>query len=190
MKVGHPAAVGVYPDCPHVVRAVNVGGLGKHELLEQLRRAGVELNEAGRVLFAHDGFTTHDQASRLTTIELSVANLGCSTGANMAHIHERAARLGLSLCPLELGPHLRLQYLDQAEGATGQPPSRHRAPPGSLTVASPALAPDDETPKGFYLRRMEGVLWLRGYRSGPEHLWSPEDRLVFCLPQNAALNRA
>jgi hypothetical protein len=44
---------------------------------------------------------------------------------------------------------------------------------------SAALVEDDEFPKGFYLRRIDGVLWLRGYRSGPAHVWSPDDRLVF-----------
>jgi len=46
-------------------------------------------------------------------------------------------------------------------------------------VASAPLAQDDETPKGFYLRRIEGVLWLRGYRSWPGHIWSPQDMFVF-----------
>ena len=83
------------------------------------------------------------------------------------------------LCPLELGPHLRLQFTDQPEGSLGQPVSQNCAPPGSLTVASAPLAQDDETPKGFYLRRIEGVLWLRGYRSWPGHIWSPQDMFVF-----------
>jgi hypothetical protein len=45
-------------------------------------------------------------------------------------------------------------------------------------VSAP-LAADDDIPKGFCLRRIDGVLWLRGYRSGPEHIWSPDDRLIF-----------
>jgi len=106
-------------------------------------------------------------------------------GHSIDQIHERAAQLGLLLCPLELGPHLRLQFLEQPEGSVGYPPSQHRAPPGSITVASPELVQDECTPKGFYLRHIEGILWLRGYRSGPEHLWSPEDRLVFCCPEVA-----
>lgn len=184
MKLDLPrAAVGVYPDCAYVVRTIRVGGLSKHELMAQLLRNDVELNDAARALFAHERFTTQPLASSLTTIELSVANLGYDQGTTIDGIHEQAARCGLSLCPLEVGPHLRLQYLDQPEGALGHPPSRHCAPPGSLTIASAALAADDDTPKGFYLRRIEGILWLRGYRSGPEHVWSPGDRLVFCVPQ-------
>jgi hypothetical protein len=89
------------------------------------------------------------------------------------------------LCPLELGPHPRLQFLDQPEGHLGHPSSKHRAPHGSITVASRPLTEDYETPKGFYLRRIDGVLWLRGYCSAPDDIWNPEDRLVFCRPPRA-----
>jgi hypothetical protein len=79
-----------------------------------------------------------------------------------------------------------LQYLDQPEGSIGHPPSQHRAPPGSLTVASREFDVDENVPKGFYLRRVEGVLWLRGYCSGPDHMWSGTDRFVFCRPATPA----
>jgi hypothetical protein len=163
-----------------MIRTVRVGGMSKGELLAQLQDRGIELNEAARTLFAHDEFTTSPVVSACATMEISVADLGFPQGADLVRIHARAAALGLSACPLELGPHLRLQFLDQPEGSAGQPPSRHRAPPSSITIASRPLTGDD-TPKGFYLRRIEGVLWLRGYRAGPEHVWSPGDRLVFCL---------
>jgi hypothetical protein len=157
--------------------------MSKSELLAEFQKRGIELNESGRRLFAQHSFTTSKNTSILATVEISVGDLGYARGATTAQIHERAVKLGLSLCPLELGPYLRLQSLDQTEGYRGCPPSEHRAPPGSVTVASRQLSEDDDVPKGFYLRRINGVLWLRGYRSGPEHLWSPEDRLVFCRPQ-------
>lgn len=162
-----------------VTRAVRIGGLTKEELLTALQRAGVELNEIGRTLFAHAGFTTAAAVSTVETVELAVADLGFGDGAVMATILERGRERGLGPCPLELGPHLRLQYRDQPEGHVGQPPTRHQAPPGSITVVSAPLSADEEVPKGFYLRRIDGVAWLRGYRSGPEHVWSAQDRLLF-----------
>jgi len=179
------------PNCLAVIRTVRIGGMSKLDLLAEFQKKGIELNESARTLFANEQFTTSPVTSSLVTVEISVANLGYAEGAVMAQIHERATELGLSLCPLELGPHLRLQFLDQSEGELGQPPVQHRAPPGSMTVVSRPLADDDETPKGFYLRRIKGVLWLRGYRSEPAHLWSPEDRLIFCqLDDQAAVVRA
>ncbi len=98
----------------------------------------------------------------------------------MRAIVESALERKLSLCPMELGPHFRLQYLDQPEGSIGHPVTQHRAPPGSITIASEPLEADHSFPKGFYLRRIEGTLWLRGYCCDDENIWDPEDRLAFC----------
>jgi hypothetical protein len=111
-----------------------------------------------------------------------VKDLGCPEGAIYSEICRRAADAGLSLCPLELAPHLRLQYLDQPEGHWGHPAVKQQAPPGALIVAAAPLVADDAIPKGFYLRRIEGVLWLRGYWSSAEHVCGPEERYVFCFP--------
>jgi len=168
-----------YPNCPTVVRDVTIGGMTRPELLAELLRNGILLNELAETLFASELFTTETAPRTLTTVELTVADLGFPQGATTAEIFAQAQALGLSLCPLELAAHLRLQYLDQPEGFWGQPPTQHQAPSGSITVMSPILSPDDEFPKGFYLRRIKGELWLRGYRSGPEHVWQAGDHLLF-----------
>ena len=59
--------------------------------------------------------------------------------------------------------------------------SKGRAPSGSITVASIPLREDDEYPKGFYLRVVDGVPWLRGYRCTEQHNWSADDWLLFRL---------
>lgn len=177
-----------YSDGTPVTRRIRVGGVSKTALLARLESAGVRLNEFGLALFADHRFTTAPVRSVIEIVEMTVAGLGLHGGATFAQIIERAGETGLSVCPLELGPHFRLQYTDQPEGSLEQPPSRHRAPPGSITVASAPLSDndDEDTPKGFYLRRIEGVLWLRGYRSWAGHLWSPDDVLAFSRPRNAA----
>lgn len=175
-----------YRDQPHLVGSVRIGGMGRLDLLTELQKNGIALNQAGLELFANDKFTTYEVTSILEIVEITVDSLGFSKGTTIDRICERAVQLGMALCPLELGPHLRLQYRDQPEGRVGQQPSQGRAPPGSLTIASQRISEDDDIPKGFYLRRMNDVLWLRGYRSGPEHIWSREDRFVFAVSPNAA----
>ena len=164
-----------------ITRLIRIGGVGKAELLARLQAAGVELNDAGRTLFAHDRFTTSAHSALLETLEDEVAGFGFPQGALLSQIIERAAGLGLAPCALQLGPHLRLQTLDQAEGFVGQPASSHRAPPGSITIVT-APYEDLDQPQGFYLRKISGVPWLRGYRAGPDHRWQAEDRLIFCRP--------
>jgi hypothetical protein len=166
-------------------RTIRVGGANKSELLSKLELAGIRLNDSAHALFADDRFCTSAVNTVVEIAELNVASLGFRNGATFAQIVEQAAAIGLSVCPLELGPYFRLQYVDQPEGFLGQPPSQHRAPPGSVTVASAPLTEDEGIPKGFYLRRIEGALWLRGYRSWPRHIWGPEDVFVFSCNHNA-----
>lgn len=177
MRVGHEKT---YPDCPVIVRIVEVGGLTKSELIHKLRQQSVLMNEYAERLFADDRFTTSDTTYILQTIELTVADLGFPDGATIDQIFKRANDLGLQLCPLELGPHLRLVYLDQPEGSLGHPLQTNQAPYGSITIASDILTEDVDFPKGFYLRRMNGVLWLRGYRADHLHVWNPDDHFIFC----------
>ena len=159
-------------------RAVRVGGKEKSALLEGLRACKVQPNRAAEALFEDRRFTLLSQSEVIEIACVSVAELGFTRGATCDVLAEQARRMGLIECPLELGPHLRMQFLDQPEaGATGR--HAHSAPPGSITVASPALDDRDETPKGFYLRHADGVLWLRGYWSSSDDVWNPQDVFVF-----------
>ncbi len=168
-----------------IPRAVSIGGMSKAALLAALRGQGVRLNEAAEGLFRDRRFKTLAHERVVEIAALSVADLGFRDGATYGQVVARALESGLTECPLELGPHLRLRLPEQPEGDEGGPETRGRAPPGSITVASPPLDDRDETVKGFYLRRAIGVSWLRGYRSWPGHLWAPGDVLVFARDRAA-----
>jgi len=161
---------------PSVVR---LGGVAKPDLLVRLRENHVMLNPAAETLFADDRFSTLHDSTEIEIAYVSPADLGFDNGATYEQLKAKALESGLTECPLELGPHLRLQHPDQLEGSAGFPATKHRAPPGSITVASPPLDDSEETPKGFYLRRIDGALWLRGYWSDAANIWRPEDVLVF-----------
>ncbi|MBS1911231.1 MAG: helicase [Bacteroidetes bacterium] len=160
-------------------RTVGAGGMTPAQLLTELERCGVQLNDAARTLLACPQFPWSPEWYELSTVELSVRDLGLANGAGISEVRAKAAAIGLLAPPIELAPHMRLQYLDQPEGSLGFPATQHRAPPGSLTIVSAPLSEADDVPKGFYLRRIEGMLWLRGYMSGPDHIWDAGDRLVF-----------
>ena len=160
-------------------RAVLCGAVSKSDLLERLARAGVELNDHARILFESDSFVISGEAFTVSIIETSPAGLGLTVGRTLPRIVDAALARGLRPCPLELGPHLRLQHLDQAEQPAVEPQGGGRAPLGSLTVVSAPLVDEDDFPKGFYLRRIDGRPWLRGYRCSMDFEWQPDDRLVF-----------
>lgn len=167
-----------------LAREFCIGGIPKGDLLVSLRNAGVRLNAAAEELFGSPLFETQAQRVSIQVVAFRVEQLGFGGGAVMPEILEAAQRMGLFPCPMETGPHLRLQFMDQAEGSIGQAARSGQAPAGSLTVVSIPLCDRVDFPKGFYLRRIEGELWLRGYRSDDLHVWSPGDRLVFAARQH------
>ncbi|MGG5791473.1 helicase [Bacillus cereus] len=174
----------IYPDCPIISRTVEVGGLTKSQLIQKLQQYSILMNEYGERLLADDKFTTSNTKYSLKTVELTVIDLGFPDGATTDQLFKRASELGLELCPLELGPQLRLEYLEQPEGYLGTASQQHQAPSGSITIASEILTKDDDFPKGFYLRRINGVLWLRGYIADHLHVWKPEDHFIFVKQKN------
>ena len=152
------------------VRELRVGGVSKDALLERLAQHSVSLNDYARALFADSGFTTSSEARTVRVAFVSLPQIGLPDGGIFDDILGRAAEMGLAPCPLEVAPHLRLDYLDQPEGPY-------------LTVASPGLRPDLSAPNGFYLRRREDGLWLRGYRASPDYVYGPDVRdFVFLYP--------
>ena len=167
-------------------RTLRIGGVSKSSLLNQLHDCGVQINALGFDLFSNDQFRPATEQVTVKVVQASVAELCLSQGGRFDEIAASALKQSLSLCPIELGPHLRLASLDQKEGSIGLPLSRNCAPPGSVTVASAPISEDDAIPKGFYLRVIEGVPWLRGFRSWHGHVWAPADTFVFIESFSAA----
>ncbi|MEW4286162.1 helicase [Priestia koreensis] len=177
--------MGIYPDCPIILRTLEVGGLTKSQLIQKMQQNAILMNEYGERLFADEKFTTSDAKYNLRIVEITVIDLGFPDGATTAQLFKKARDLGLELCPLELGPHLRLEYLDQPEGHLQN--TLQQAPSGSITIASDILTEDHNFPKGFYLRRTNGILWLRGYIADDLHVWQPNNHFIF-VKNNTSIN--
>lgn len=169
----------VQPTCIQIPSHLQIGGLDKEPLLESLQAKGIQLNPLALSLFQHPGFVTQATSESLNITCVSASDLGFPDGTIYQDLVQAALQRQLVECPLELGPHLRLAFLDQPEGAIGFTSTPNQAPPGAITIASPPLDQNDTTPKGFYLRRINGSLWLRAYTSWPGHIWRAEDLFVF-----------
>lgn len=146
-----------------VTRELTIGGVTKAALQERLASQGVSLNDHARLLFADDAFTTAPKPQAVRVALVSLRELGLPDGGSFDDILRRAREAGLTPCPLEVAPHLRLDYLDQPAGPY-------------LTIASLKLRPNASTPNGFYLRRRRDGLWLRGYRADPDYVYGPQFR--------------
>jgi hypothetical protein len=129
---------------------------------------------------------TAKTSSVVQVVFASLEDLGLLEGGYLSAAIDAAASWGYELCPPDLGPHLRLAYLSQPEAPGKLKPAKHRAPPGSITVVDQRPPEDGTDYRGFYIRRIEGVPWLRGYTSWSGHLWQPNDILAFVAPESAA----
>ena len=173
------------PDSPRIERLeVGVGGLSQRQLRDSLSSRGILVNGLAEILI--EDVIVEDHAFHPVVVtERTVAELGLPFGATLTQIFDFAQHQGLTLCPVDTAPYLRLALIEQAESRNSVM-SSGSAPDGGLTVAATVLSKDDEYPKGFYLRVVDGQAWLRGYRCDDEHVWSPDDRFIFQLPSPSA----
>ena len=118
----------------------------------------------------------------IVVTQRTVADLGLPDGVTLPQILDGAQQQGLLLCPADTGPYLRMALSEQATSLDSVM-SSGRAPTGAITVAAETLSDDNDYPKGFYLRVVDGQAWLRGYRCDDEHPWSADDRFVFRWPR-------
>jgi len=159
---------------------VRVGGLTRSELTSALAAAGVQLNASAETLFDDPIFTSTEAetAQMIVVVERTVEEIGLDDGATLPAILAAARAHGLLPCPPYAGPYLRLAMPDQPN-APDSVMSAGRPPSGAVHVASERLRPDEDYPRGFYLRVVDGTLWLRGYRCGDDAPWSSDDVFAF-----------
>ena len=155
--------------------SVVVGGSSREELLAQLSSRGIQLNEHARTLLAHRCFEEREP-ERLEILQRSLAELGLPGGGTLPEIFAAVRAEDLAPLPADAGPYLRLATMDQ-EQAPDSVLSAGRVPTGAVSVLSPPLSADHEYPKGFYLRVVDGVTWLRGFRCDDEYVW-PDDSIL------------
>jgi hypothetical protein len=94
--------------------------IGTHRGVNAVRDAfdtiRIAVGDSADEVLGRPAFTFAKERRQLDLVLLSVAALGFGQGGTLADIHARALRLGFELCPEEVGPQLRLQYLNQPVG--------------------------------------------------------------------------
>jgi hypothetical protein len=94
--------------------------IGTHRGVNAVRNAfddaRIAVGDSADEVLGRPAFTFAREPRQLDLVLLSVAALGFGQGGTLADVHTRAVRLGLELCPEEVGPQLRLQYRNQPVG--------------------------------------------------------------------------
>lgn len=135
---------------------------------EALQRKNMYLSDWGKDILHKTEFSKEKQAYEL--VRFSVGQLGFPAGATTQEIYEQAEKLGLELCPAEVGPHLRLQY------------------PGKewMIIAMKQIADRRDFPNVFNLITDGEQLELNGNRAGPGYRWGIGIKFVFRFRKSAA----
>jgi len=121
-------------------------------------------------ILENPAFTVATEEIEVDLVKVTVAELGLKKGARRDQVYERVKEIGLNLCPPEVGPQLRLQYLDQPNEEL-------------VLIGIEPIADSDGDLNVFNVTR--GGLWLRLASSGgnPGSVCFPEHQWVFVLPR-------
>jgi hypothetical protein len=94
--------------------------LGTHKGVNSLRTAldaaRVRVGDSADEILGRPAFGLSKTSMDVDLVVASVAELGFHDSAPLADIYWRAGELGLELCPAEVAPLLRLQYVNQPLG--------------------------------------------------------------------------
>lgn len=144
---------------------IYIGGKDKDKLKHELVKKNIYVSEWARDLMASQDFTTLTNTEQAKLARLTAADLGFTQGATTPEIYQKAQKLGLELCPAEVGPNFRLQY----EGK------------GWILIAMRQIADRDGVPMVFRLGSGGGLLGLIARSTEPGLGWFPVDEWLFRL---------
>jgi hypothetical protein len=113
---------------------------GVNAMRAALETAHVHIGDSANEVLGRPTFAWSQTKIESDLVVVAVSDLGFGeTGASLAQIYARAVRLGLELCPAEIAPYLRLQYLQQPVGEILQiamrPVATYHGDPVDLAVA-------------------------------------------------------
>ncbi len=136
--------------------------------LRTLRERGILTNRYAEIYISHPRFSA-GEAGELTVAIASLKELGLEKGASLDELLRHIRGTRFAPCPPDTGLFLRLAWTDQPQSRDSVLSGTHSSPDLAVTVLSVSLERDDAFPKGLYLRRVDGCLWLRGYVCDPAY---------------------
>ncbi len=142
--------------------SINRVPMTAEQSLETLRDRGVLTNRYAEMVISHPCFSAGG-AGEMTVAITSLEELGLAGGATLDELLRHIQGTQFTPCPPDTGFFLRLAWTDQPQSQNSVLTGTHRSPDQAITVLSELLERDDAFPKGLYLRKVDGSLWLRGY---------------------------
>lgn len=148
--------------------------LGAHTGVEAYRdaldAAGIKVGVSADEILGRPAFAYATMTREVELAIISVAELGLDAEvSSQSEVYARAQRIGLELCPAEVGPRLRLDYRDQPLGE-------------ALDVAMEPVATYSGEPTILALVNFGSGLALIGSDGRSDAMVPRSRRFVFALP--------
>jgi hypothetical protein len=90
---------------------------GVNAIRDAFDAARMRIGDSADEILGRPAFPFGSSKTELDLVVLTAADLGFAPGSvTVAEIYRRALQLGLELCPAEVGPQLRLEYVNQPVG--------------------------------------------------------------------------
>lgn len=159
---------------------MTIGGKSKEDLTQELEKKAksddaaekIYISDNARSMFSNSEFTVAKKPEQINLIRLKVSDLGFPKGATTAAIYKEAEKLGLELCPPEVGPNLRLGYEEVFKKE--QPKGKY------LSIGMKPIRGSSGNPHVFIVYRLnDGKRWLNYHWAKPDYEWHPRLEFVF-----------
>jgi hypothetical protein len=147
---------------------LEIGGKSETEIELELKEKNIQVTGYASSMIRNPDFVPLKNPEEIDLVRLRVADLGFPAGSTTKEIFEKAKRLGLALCPAEVGPRYRLVYENQ--------PMDDWA-----FIGMEPLAGSDGGPSVFRLGRDGRGTFLRGSWAEPGGHWTPGYEFIFTL---------
>ena len=174
---------GTQPFAPHnapagipIWRTITLGAhTGVEAYRDALDAAGIKVGVSADEILGRPAFAYATMTLEVELTIVSAAELGLEAEvSSQSEVYARAKRIGLELCPAEVGPRLRLDYRDQPLGE-------------ALDVAMEPVATYGGEPTILALVNFGSGLALIGSNGRPDAMVPRTRRSVFALPARGRL---
>lgn len=166
--VGDASSTSTFP----VWKTIKLGtGLKTDKDFRQaIEKAGCRVSDWAADILGKPAFSAANEATEVDLVKVTVVELGFPNGATRHDIYRKAKELGLELCPSEVGPQLRLQYLDQP---------MHEW----VLIGMEPMTGSGGSLKMFGVGRYDSGRWLFSYNGHPDGFWDGGDQWIFVRPR-------
>lgn len=151
-----------------VWKTIKLGtGLQNADAFRRATKArGCRISDWASDILGKPAFSASETETDIDLVVVSIAELGFKNGATGKNIYKRAIQLGLELCSAEVGPQLRLQYMDQPMNEC-------------LLICMKPITDSHGDLGVFLVERYDDGLWLGCNRGRLDDFWRGGLRLVF-----------